>query len=389
MSTASTNITRDSNAELLRLICMFFIVFHHILVHGAYPELLQGGAAIVTADAKIALILNGLFFPAVNIFILISGYYSIKPTVKKFINLYFFCAFYGLINYFARLITTGQHIGRSIIKETIFPFSHSPYWFIPCYIALFCMAPILNEFIQKSKKKEFSITIILLTFTNVWLGYIGGIEEINMGYCAMQMAYMYIIGGYIKRFVNIQELKKKRWALISIYVLCGALWALSGLIQTRRELFTYNHPFNIMGAIAFFLFAKTFNFYSRTVNWLSASALAVYLIQSAPAASSYICLSSRGMWPVRTCTHLPRRPGKMLRSDISVLLRLWTFSSVQQNRQGRIQNISKIRCKKAFEILFELLVHIPDFRSARSLCFQHSAHYEIWSTRKPHQKAFS
>lgn len=285
----STSITRDSNAELLRLICMFFIVFHHILVHGAYPELLQGGAAIATANAKIALFLNGLFFPAVNIFILISGYYSIKPTVRKFFNLYTFCAFYGLLNYFARIITTGQHIGRSMIKETFFPFAHSSYWFIPCYIALFCMAPLLNKFIQESHKKEFSITIILLTFANIWLGYLGGETGINdAGYCAMQMLYMYAIGGYIKRFVNIQNLKTKRWALLFAYILCGALWAISGLIQTKRGLFTYNHPFNILGAIAFFLLAMSFSFKSRVVNWLSASALAVYLIQSAPVAGTFL-----------------------------------------------------------------------------------------------------
>ena len=55
------NMARESNAELLRLICMFFIVFYHILVHGAYPELLEGGAAIASTDAKIALFLTVLF----------------------------------------------------------------------------------------------------------------------------------------------------------------------------------------------------------------------------------------------------------------------------------------------------------------------------------------
>ena len=288
ITTNTTPLTRDSNAELLRLICMVFIVFHHILVHGAYPELLEGGAAIATTEAKIALFLNGLFYPAVNIFILISGYYGIKPTVRKFFNLYTFCAFYGLLNYFAKIITTGQHIGRSMIIETFFPFAHSSYWFIPCYIALFCMAPLLNRFIQESSKKEFSITIILLTFANVWLGYLGGKSKINAGYCTMQMVYMYVIGGYIKRFVNIQGLKNKRWILIFAYVLCGALWAISGLVQTKRDLFTYNHPFNILGAIAFFLFAMTFSFKSRAVNWFSLSALAVYLIQESTAAQGFL-----------------------------------------------------------------------------------------------------
>lgn len=282
------NMARESNAELLRLICMFFIVFHHILVHGAYPELLEGGAAIASTDAKIALFLNGLFFPAVNIFILISGYYGIKPTVRKFFNLYTFCAFYGLLTYFARIITTGQHIGRSLIKETFFPFAHSHYWFIPCYIALFCMAPLLNKFIRESSKKEFGITIILLTFVNVWIGYIGNRTGINDGYCVMQMIYIYVIGGFIRRFINVESIRNKRWILLSLYILLGVLWAVSGLIQTKRGLFTYNHPFNILGAIAFFLFAMTFNFKSRAINWLSSSSLAVYLIQSTSVSTTFL-----------------------------------------------------------------------------------------------------
>lgn len=283
------NISRESNAELLRLICMFFIVFHHILVHGAYPELLGGGGAAITSnDAKIALFLNGLFFPAVNIFILISGYYGIKPTVRKFFNLYTFCVFYGLLNYIAYIITTGQQIGRSIIKETLFPFANSHYWFIPCYIALFCMAPLLNRFIQESSKKEFGITIILLTFVNVWIGYIGNRTGINDGYCVMQMIYIYVIGGFIRRFINVESIRNKRWILLSLYILLGILWAVSGLIQTKRGLFTYNHPFNILGAIAFFLFAMTFNFKSRAINWLSSSSLAVYLIQSASVATTLL-----------------------------------------------------------------------------------------------------
>ena len=286
--TNRTNMARESNAELLRLICMFFIVFHHILVHGAYSELLEGGAAIASTDAKIALFLNGLFFPAVNIFILISGYYGIKPTVRKFFNLYTFCAFYGLLNYFARIITTGQHIGRSLIKETFFPFAHSHYWFIPCYIALFCMAPLLNKFIRESSKKEFGITIILLTFVNVWIGYIGNRTGINDGYCVMQMIYIYVIGGFIRRFINVESIRNKRWILLSLYILLGVLWAVSGLIQTKRGLFTYNHPFNILGAIAFFLFAMTFNFRSRAINWLSSSSLAVYLIQSASVSTTFL-----------------------------------------------------------------------------------------------------
>lgn len=284
----STNITRDSNAELLRLICMFFIVFHHILVHGAYPELLQGGAAIATTNAKIALLLNGLFYPAVNIFILISGYFGINFSIKKLFNLYIFCGFYGMLGFLSRMLFLDEPFSRAFFTSTFLPFTHNPYWFINCYIALFFLAPILNKFIREATKRDYIISLILLTFLNLYIGYFWARGDNPDGYSTMQFIYVYFIGGFIKRFVIVSKLKEYRWHLFSAYLLSALCWTAMSLLQSYRVPFEYNNPFIITGAIGLFGFVMTFNIKSKPINWLASSALAVYLIQSAPATGAFL-----------------------------------------------------------------------------------------------------
>jgi len=278
---------RESNIELLRLICMFFIVFHHILVHGAYPELLQGGSAVASTNARISLFLNGLFYPAVNIFILISGYFGIKTNFRKFFNLYTICAFYGLIDYIICIIQTNQHIGRTILLRTFLPFLSSKLWFIPCYVALMCFAPLLERFIKSTDKKEYTITLLLLTIVNVYLGFLRKDGAINGdGYNVMQFLYMYVIGGYIRRFVDISQCRKLRWKNFAAYLCSAAIYTAFCLIQNHWGPHHYNSPLTILSAIAFFLFALSFSFKSKTVNYLASSAIAVYMIQSAPSFTS-------------------------------------------------------------------------------------------------------
>ena len=72
------NLGRDSNIELLRLVCMLFILLHHFIVHGS---------EFVTAPSVWLTIMNSFLVIAVDCFVLISGYFGIKAKWKGFIHL--------------------------------------------------------------------------------------------------------------------------------------------------------------------------------------------------------------------------------------------------------------------------------------------------------------
>ena len=68
---------RESSFELLRLIAQILIVYYHILLFVVYPTY---GLAIYKA----------LWFPlhiGVPLFVLISGFFCIKPSIKGFVKL--------------------------------------------------------------------------------------------------------------------------------------------------------------------------------------------------------------------------------------------------------------------------------------------------------------
>ena len=70
---------RESNYELLRLIAMFFIVWYHLLLKFIVP----------VDDAPVY---KAIYLPlhvAVICFVLISGYFHIKPSVRGVAKLLF------------------------------------------------------------------------------------------------------------------------------------------------------------------------------------------------------------------------------------------------------------------------------------------------------------
>lgn len=115
---------RQSNIELLRIVCMFCIVFHHFLVHAVFPDSLDSDASLNSGNT-ISIITNGFLYIGVNCFILISGFYGVKLRWKNIASLFIACALYGVLGYLFHLWYNGSSIGKNLIYNSVFIFSHS------------------------------------------------------------------------------------------------------------------------------------------------------------------------------------------------------------------------------------------------------------------------
>lgn len=73
MKNCTKTINRDSNMELLRIVCMLFILMHHFIVHVFCPELVVCDGNLGWYRA-VGIVVNGFIYVGVNCFILISGY---------------------------------------------------------------------------------------------------------------------------------------------------------------------------------------------------------------------------------------------------------------------------------------------------------------------------
>ncbi|MCU7212920.1 acyltransferase family protein [Turicibacter sanguinis] len=125
---------RNSNFELLRIIAMVMIVSLHTLGHG-------GGLNNTTVNSINFIfnhILESLSIVAVNIFILISGYFGIKSysSVKSKISLlYKQMIFYSIIIGFI-FIVFDKNLSSINIIQMLFPISTQLWWFMSLNIVL-------------------------------------------------------------------------------------------------------------------------------------------------------------------------------------------------------------------------------------------------------------
>ena len=93
---------RDSNIELLRIVVMGMIVLHHFIFHGlgVYRNLVFGEPAVMNVrDTNYALALDGFLICGVNVFVLISGWFSIKFKAASFVKLFAICSFFAVLGY--------------------------------------------------------------------------------------------------------------------------------------------------------------------------------------------------------------------------------------------------------------------------------------------------
>jgi len=277
--------TRDSNIELLRIVCMFLIVFQHCLVLCAFPEIWD--VETMSPGICVAGLLAGLTDVGVNCLCFISGYYRIKLKIRSILNFYLVCAFYSLLGYLIHIYVDDAQIGMGLIRHSLLCISQGNMWFVKCYAGLMLLSPLLNASIEHMSQKTYNGVLLLLTIFNVYFGYIWQDPMFNAnGYTIANFVYIYMIGGYISRYANIEWLSKHRKSCLIIYVIAMLLWgARIGFIHyfsIREDRWIwggYNNPFVLVGSICFFLYFLSIpRFYNKWINWFASGTFAVYLL---------------------------------------------------------------------------------------------------------------
>lgn len=267
---------RQSNIELLRIICMLFVVMQHFWGHALYPQLQSSNDTTSPAASFITL---GFMYIAVNCFVLISGYFRIKTTLYKFVSFTFLVIFYNFLSLAFLRLAGGGTIGRSLILST-FINCYNNWWFINCYVYLMLVAPILNKAIEQFTSKQLLNVIIFISIADLILGYLMNMDN---GYSFIHFIFLYVIGAYISKerifFDNL-----KHWHYLLIYIICALLWGLVAFATSGKDVYfktnlAYNNPIIIIASIAFFNLFRKLSFSNSLVNKIASLAIASYLIQ--------------------------------------------------------------------------------------------------------------
>lgn len=94
---------RNSSIELLRILCMMFIVGLHVIGFGVEAPY-RTGLPLGGEDYMLCKALDTLFSTAVDTFVLISGYFAIRLKLRKIAKIWLMVLFYSysvfIIKYF-------------------------------------------------------------------------------------------------------------------------------------------------------------------------------------------------------------------------------------------------------------------------------------------------
>lgn len=276
---------RQSNFELLRILCALMIIAGHVIMSHGSTEYSQW----------INEILRPWFMCAVNSFILLSGYFGIRTNAKKLWQMNDMVTFYSVI-----LLCVACAWGGHILDEKrdfmyLFPVLTKKYWFITVYFALCLLAPALNAFVEKVDRELLKKTIWMgvCLFVGVpTLGYLLNFSAVveDAGYGIVSFCLLYLIGRYwrLEPTKTITMTMTKRACLLTYMGCmtgCGLFqWGYSSLLGFPFTSFiSYNTIFIFVGSLALFGFFSKLDIGSnRIINWLSSFCLCSYVIHLHP-----------------------------------------------------------------------------------------------------------
>lgn len=298
---------RASNFELLRILCALSVIMHHLLVHGLH--IYDAPLEFRSYHWAYSLI-NQMCYVSVNVFILISGFFSIKFSWRKLLRLYLVCAIIaGLCFLFHRIVIDGACIGRSALKDLImynslFPFSSETSWFITVYLYLFLLAPFINVALAHLSLKEFKYLLATLLVISCYFGWFWSNRINQMGFCLMQFVTVYVIGAYISKYKIFEKLNAFQWgcaffALSCIGVLLTFFLQSRGTVQSWPpvpSIFAYNNPVLIAASVCVLCVFCNVKFQNQLVNFIAASTLGVYLIPNNPHVFDWILDSLKPLY---------------------------------------------------------------------------------------------
>lgn len=279
------SINRQSNFELLRIVCALMIIAGHIIMAHGY-------GVVGSISYVISLCLRPWFSCAVNTFVLLSGYFGIKTNTKKLWHMNDMVTFYSV----CLLIVANAWGGHSIDPKHdflfLFPVLTKKYWFITVYFALCMIAPALNAFIEKADKalqRKTIITIFCLFVVVPTLGFLlnfGAIEE-DAGYGIVNFSLLYLIGRYLRIHGTLYHYSTTIYLMsyIGSMVGCGLFqFAYSSLLGFPFTSFlSYNTIFIFIGSLALLgFFSKIKLGSNRIINRLSSFSLCSYVIHLHP-----------------------------------------------------------------------------------------------------------
>jgi len=239
-----------------------------------------GSLADVTAGDAWRIIVESFTIVGVNCFTLISGYFGIHASAKGLLRFTLMCMVYSVGIYSAAGPVQGFSWQGWI--ESWMVFTHTDLWYVPAYMLLYLISPMLNTAVEYLQKRRFTLWLALFIVANVWCGWVWDANFNPTGYTPIQLIMMYLIGRWLS--ARLPQCKDSLRFMAGIsYLSAVALTALIAVWMQPGKVYAYNSPWVIISSVSLFIFFTTLQLQSSRINALARGAFAAYLIHKNPA----------------------------------------------------------------------------------------------------------
>lgn len=273
---------RDSNIELLRIITTLFILILHC--NGWFLREWGGVASWNTGSNLVAIcrvLVQNVTVLGVDAFILISGFYGIRPKLQSIVNL-FTLLFFFYVGCYLWECGLGKPFEWTELGSNMLAFTRTN-WFISGYLFLMLLSPLINAFIEHSTIRNLGIYIVVNSLVTLYFGFYMCNEYwyYNQAYSVTMMIGVYLVGRYLNRISDKIDKIKYRHIVLAFIAIIGTMSVIRVLSTNEEAWLHYGSPITIMAAILLFLlFYKLPQFHSKFVNWVGTSCLASFILHT-------------------------------------------------------------------------------------------------------------
>ena len=225
----------------------------------------------------------GIFFEVtVNSFILISGYFGMKLSLKRILRLILDMVVWGEVLYILSVVIGYRDF--SVMSAVYFAVPVH-WWFIVYYMVLMLFAPYINKLLDMLDKNSFRMLLLFMFFAlsvaPTFLGY-------DFGGGVTTFILMYVIGRYIRKY---EANTLNGISYFASYVVFSLLSAAGNYVLHNNfkvpydwgiTFFLYNSVFLVLASVCFFCIFTKIHFTSPVINRLAKSALGIYIIHEHP-----------------------------------------------------------------------------------------------------------
>lgn len=244
------------------------------------------------------------------VWFMIYGYFCVdknmvmRDGIKRAVHMRNPMLFYAVVLSILFVIPQ-QGIQMVEVLKALFPVSSNMWYFMTNYIILTLFVPFINKALESFEKRDYTILLAnLLVICSVWRVLstdIPGAKEVydlkNVMLAGSKnlMAYffMYLLGGYIRRYVYFdkQTGKKLMWLWSILYFGIAGIHMLMVICMPSLSAEIIGRTDGILviiQGISLLMFFREIKFRSRIVNQISKGTLGVYLIHEFPAVRKLI-----------------------------------------------------------------------------------------------------